>query len=69
MANFQEITDIQGHSERHLGGNIHGIVSGTAREAGRKRRLNSLVMYSDTGISEQEHKLLVSFLIIEEFRT
>lgn len=31
MVNFQEITDILSHSGRHLGGNMHRVVSGKAR--------------------------------------
>lgn len=56
MANFQEITDIWGHSGRHPGGNIHRVVWDTGTGG---RISGSWVMYGDSGISEQEHKLLV----------
>lgn len=59
MANFQEITDIQGHSGRHPGGNIHRIVAGPATAGGGRSISGSWVMYDDSGISEQEHKLLL----------
>lgn len=57
VANFQEITDIWGHSGRHPGGDTHRVVSGTAREGGRGRISVSLIIHTDIGISEQEHKL------------
>lgn len=56
VANFQEITDIWGHSGRHPGGNIHRVVSGTGRVGGR-RRSGSLVIDPDAGVSELGHKL------------
>lgn len=57
VANFQEITDIWGHSGRHPGGNIHRVVSGTGREGGRRRRSGSLVIDAGIGVSELGHKL------------